>query len=247
MADRLFEDQRLADVYDFFDSTERPDLDPYIKLAEKANTQTIIDLGCGTGNLASKLAALGKNVIGVDPAAASLQVAKQKAYADKVEWYHGTIDILPENVKADLITVTGNAAQVFLTDEEWFSTLRKCRSHLVPGGRLVFEVRDPEKEAWKRWQRDNTYEAVEIPGVGKVETWTDLLDVQLPLVTFRHTFVFERDGTVLTSESTLRFRSKIEIIDSLLKTNLIVEDIRDAPDRPGLEFVFIARNPDLHD
>ncbi|MBM7095148.1 class I SAM-dependent methyltransferase [Bacillus sp. H-16] len=242
MADKLFEDQRLADVYDFFDSAERPDLDPYIKLAEDLNARTVIDLGCGTGNLASRLAALGKKVIGVDPAAASLHVAKRKAYADKVKWVNGTIARLPDDVKADLVTITGNAAQVFLTEEEWISTLRKCRSHLVPGGRLVFEVRNPEKEAWKEWHR--SYDVIEVPEKGKIETWIDLLDVQFPLVTFRHTFVFHSDGTVLTSESTLRFRTKTEIMDSLSEANLVVEDVRDAPDRPGLEWVFIARNPD---
>ncbi|MFB5660985.1 class I SAM-dependent methyltransferase [Alteribacillus sp. HJP-4] len=244
MPDKIFADQRLADVYDYFDSSERPDLDPYLKLAEDFNVQTVIDLGCGTGNLACKLAARGKEVIGVDPAAASLHAAKRKTYADMVKWVNGTIAELPDDVKTDLITVTGNAAQVFLTDEEWLSTLRKCRSHLVRGGRLVFEVRNPEKEAWKSWQRESSSDVIDVPEKGKIETWSELLDVQYPLVSFRNTFVFHSDGTVITSESTLRFRSKTEVIDSLSEAHLIVEDVRDAPDRPGLEFVFIARNPD---
>ncbi|MFD2043011.1 class I SAM-dependent DNA methyltransferase [Ornithinibacillus salinisoli] len=244
MADRIFEEQRLADVYDLFDSAERPDLAPYIAMAEEFNAHTVIDLGCGTGNLACRLAALGKEVIGVDPAAASLKVANRKTYADQVNWIHGTVATLP-SLQTDLITMTGNVAQVFVTDDEWLSTLIKCRNIISPGGRLVFEVRDPEKEAWKNWNREQTYKVIEVPEIGKIERWHDLLDVQLPLVTFRHTFVFHNDGQVLTSESTLKFRSKSEIMDSLFKANLLVEDIRDAPDRPGLEFVFIARSPEL--
>lgn len=243
MADRIFENQKLAGIYDLLDSPDRPDLDLYINIVEEYKAQTVIDLGCGTGSFACKLAALEKDVFAVDPAAASLDVAKRKDYANKVNWYHGTIAILPD-LQADLITMTGNVAQVFLTDDDWISTLKGCRNHLKPGGRLVFEVRDPGKQAWKKWQRKKTNKVINSP-VGKIETWVDLLDVQLPFVTFRHTFVFHQDDIVLTSTSTLRFRSKTEILDSLLATNLVVEDIREAPDRPGLEFIFIARRPTL--
>ncbi|TFE25211.1 class I SAM-dependent methyltransferase [Cohnella luojiensis] len=243
MADKIFEESRLADVYDLFDSSERPDLDPYIAMTEEFGAQSVIDLGCGTGILACRLAALGKEVIGVDPAVASLKVASRKAHADRVKWLHGTTAMF-SGLQVDLITMTGNVAQVFVTDEEWMSTLRECRGVIRPGGRLVFEVRDPSKEAWKNWNCEQSYEVIEAPGIGRVETWVDLVDVQLPLVSFRRTFVFQRDGTVLTSDSTLRFRSRSEIFDSLFAANLPVEDIRDAPDRPGLEFVFIARCSD---
>jgi hypothetical protein len=61
------------------------------------------------------------------------------------------------------------------------------------------------------------------------------------LVSFRATFVFDRDGAVLTSDSTLRFRGRGELTDSLTAAALVVDEVRDAPDRPGREFVFIAR------
>ena len=44
----------------------------------------------------------------------------------------------------------------------------------------------------------------------------------------------------MTSESTLRFRTQSEIAETLSRAQLTVESVRDAPDRPGLEFVFIA-------
>ncbi|AZN41419.1 class I SAM-dependent methyltransferase [Paenibacillus albus] len=241
MADQIFEEPRLADVYDLFDSPVRPDLDPYIAMAKEFGAQSVIDIGCGTGNLASRLAALGKDVIGIDPALASLNVANRKPYAKRVKWVHGTTAML-SGLNADLITMTGNVAQVFVSDEEWISNLHACRAALQPSGRLVFEVRDPAMEAWKNWNREQTYQMIDAPHIGRVESWTDLIDVQLPLVTFRHTFVFHKDGAILTSDSTLRFRSKSEIVDSLATAGLIVEEIRDAPDRPGLEFVFIARS-----
>ena len=72
----------------------------------------------------------------------------------------------------------------------------------------------------------------------------ELTDVQLPLVAFRWTFVFEADGSVLTSESTLRFRSDTQVLKSLSDAGFIIREIRDAPDRPRQELVFIALRPE---
>ena len=47
---------------------------------------------------------------------------------------------------------------------------------------------------------------------------------------------------MLTSDSTLRFRGRDAIADSLAESGFTVDEIRDAPDRPGREFVFIARS-----
>lgn len=65
--------------------------------------------------------------------------------------------------------------------------------------------------------------------------------VELPLISFRHMFVFETDEAVLTSDSTLRFRSRMELEELLVDAGFVVDDVRDAPDRPGREFVFVAR------
>jgi hypothetical protein len=53
----------------------------------------------------------------------------------------------------------------------------------------------------------------------------------------------ESDGTVITSDSTLRFRSREEITNSLREVGMSLDEVREAPDRPGREFVFIARRP----
>ena len=240
MADAIFSDPELARIYDLLDSPDRLDLAPYLAMADEFNAQTVIDLGCGTGTLARRLAARGKVVTGIDPAAASLEVAQRHVYADRVRWITGTAAQL-HGLQADLITMTGNVAQVFVTAEEWMATLRACHDALKPGGRLVFEVRDPAAEAWKGWNRAHSYRTVAAPGTGAIEFWTELTRVDLPLVSFRHVFVFGIDGRVKTSDSTLRFRTKPDIADSLSRSRLSVEAVRDAPDRPGLEFIFVAK------
>jgi hypothetical protein len=139
----------------------------------------------------------------------------------------------------------GNVAQVFLTDAEWAATLRAAYAALRPGGRLVFETRDPAAKAWLEWNRERSYQRTVVAGVGAVQTWGDVLDVSGDLVSFRSTFVFEADGAVLTSESTLRFRHRDEVTASLAAAGYLVEEVRQAPDRPGRELVFIARRPTL--
>jgi SAM-dependent methyltransferase len=244
MPDAIFAEPRLAEIYDLLDRPDRPDLAPYLAIADEFNAHSVIDLGCGTGVLACRFAVLGNEVVGIDPAAASLDVAKRKAYADRVRWITGTSAQL-NGLHADLITMTGNVAQVFTSDEEWMATLRACHDALSPSGRLVFEVRDPAKEAWKGWNREQSHRMIEAPGIGTLECWVELVHVQLPLVSFRHIFVFQTDKRVMTSESTLRFRTRAEIANTLSRAQLAVESVRDASDRPGLEFVFIAhrRNP----
>ena len=93
-----------------------------------------------------------------------------------MRWLHGDATGLPE-LQVDLATMTANVAHVFLTDEDWSATLRGVHAALRPGGHLVFEVRDPARQAWLRWTRENTYQSLDAPGIGRVETWWDVTEV----------------------------------------------------------------------
>ncbi|TYB52990.1 class I SAM-dependent methyltransferase [Nonomuraea sp. PA05] len=241
MADAIFEHARLAGVYDPLDP-DRSDLDAYAAIAGELGARRVLDVGCGTGTLALLLSARGIEVTGVDPAAASLDVARAKPGGERVHWIHGYATDVPP-LRADLATITGNAAQAVVEPESWRATLDAVHAALRPGGHLVFETRDPARRAWLGWNRQETYQAVEIPGVGRVEQWHDLLDVSGPLVTFRTTVVFASDGEALTSHSTLRFREREEVEADLAASGYVLREVRDAPDRPGMEFVFLAERP----
>ena len=86
--DATFADPRQAVLYDVFNN-DRSDLDAYVKIANEVVAHRVVDLGCGTGSLAVRLAERGFAVTGVDPAAASLDVARTKPYAELVTWVHG--------------------------------------------------------------------------------------------------------------------------------------------------------------
>lgn len=240
MADALFEERRLAGIYDELDP-DRSDLDPYFDIVTELGATRVLDIGCGTGTFCCLLAERGIEVTGVDPALASLEVAGAKPGADKVRWLLGDASSLPR-LQVDLVTMTANVAQVFITDDEWAATLTAIRSALRAGGYLVFETRDPRRRAWQDWTRSESYRRTDIPTVGVVQSWVEVLRSAEPLVSFRWTFHFEEDQVTMTSDSTLRFRDHVDIVTSLDTAGFDVVDVRDAPDRPGRELVFIARS-----
>jgi SAM-dependent methyltransferase len=241
MADAQFEQRRLAEIYDPLDP-DRSDLDAYAAIVTEFHARSVLDVGCGTGTFACLLAGRGVDVTGLDPAEASLDVARSKPAADRVRWVRRDAASLPA-LQVDLVTMTGNVAQVFLTDGEWELVLRGAHRALRPGGHLVFETRDPARKAWLEWNRQTSRARTGIRGVGDVETWVEVTDVRGDLVSFRSIFVFEADGAVMTSDSTLRFRRREEVADSLASAGFVLADVRDAPDRPGRELVFIAQRP----
>ncbi|WP_433172505.1 class I SAM-dependent methyltransferase [Actinoallomurus sp. CA-150999] len=238
MPDAIFADPRLAPIYDAFDG-DRDDLTAYLDLADELGADRVLDIGCGTGCLAVLLADSGRTVTGVDPAEASLDVARSKDPTGRITWVHGDATTVPAR-GADLAVMTGNVAQVFLTDADWTRTLQGVHAALRPGGHLVFETRRPEYRAWEEWATDSAPVTVDVPGLGPVEQRFEVTEVSLPLVSFRYTYTFLANGTVVTSDSTLRFRHRDEVETSLGANGYRVLDVREAPDRPGREFVFIA-------
>lgn len=239
MPDAIFEHPRLVAIYDALEP-ERPDLDVYATLLETYECRRVLDIGCGTGTFALRLAAKGIDVIGVDPAQASLKVAREKPGAERVNWLNGyAADVDVSDV--DVAIMTGNVAQAIFEPKAWSETLTAVHSALSRGGRLVFETRDPARRAWEQWNRAVTLRTTMIDGIGIVHSWVDVIVVDEPLVSFRWTFVFESDGGTVTSDSTLRFRERAEVEADLHNHGFVVEDVRDARDRPSDEFVFIER------
>ena len=113
--------------------------------AEVAAGHRALDLACGTGVVARRLAGLGARVTGLDPNAAMLEVAGQRARDEGLEiaWVAGTADAtgLPD---AGFERATCQQGFQFFGDRP--AAARELRRVLAPGGRAVVSCWRPIDE-----------------------------------------------------------------------------------------------------
>lgn len=237
-----FDDPRIAEIYDIVEGF-RDDLVIYADLLDELGARSALDVGCGTGVLGHMLLERGYRVVGVEPAGAMIERARRVPGADRARWVHGYLeDALP--VKVDAVTMTANTAMVFADDDQWAGVLQRCRAALDVGGHLVFEARIREVEAWRSWGEKGLPHQFDAGHYGQVSSSTTIDEVthraQVDLVTFTNIDELS-SGEQIRAVSTLAFRSRSSIEAALGVAGFDVSEVRDAPDRPGRQWVFVAR------
>ena len=101
----------------------------------------VLDVGCGTGHHCGLFAALGAQVIGLEPSAAMLARARALFPGDNPRFIEGVFsDITSLPGPFDLITVLGNTLAYAVDAEELTAILRAMREQLTPRGRLCIQV-----------------------------------------------------------------------------------------------------------
>jgi SAM-dependent methyltransferase len=106
-------------------------------------TQTILDLGCGTGNHALPLARRGYDVVGVDRSQEMLAQVRIKAGqlgSAKAAFHDGDIRSLELGRKFDAVLMMFAVLGYQLNNDDVLAALRTARRHLNPGGILIFDV-----------------------------------------------------------------------------------------------------------
>ncbi|MCX4744314.1 class I SAM-dependent methyltransferase [Kitasatospora sp. NBC_01287] len=249
MVDQLFADPDLAALYDPL-CAGRDDLDFYLPLLRSA--ASVLDVGCGTGELLhrARLAGHSGRLCGLDPAAAMLAHARARTAAERsgVEWVLGDLTTVPLSwqQRFELVVMTGHTFQVYLTDEELRTALGAVHSLLAPGGRFVFETRNPAAREWERWTPDRVSE-VRGPDGTVVRFWREVAEpVTGDIVRFRHTFAAPGRAQPRRTASTLRFLGRAALAEFLTGAGLVIEeqygDLRGGPlTGASPEIVTVAR------
>jgi len=220
VVDRLFTERSLTELYDVF-CQGRGDFGFYLPLVMSA--ETVLDVGCGTGELLRLARQAGHTgrLCGLDPADAMLDQARTRS---DIEWILGDLASVDWDQEFDLVVMTGHAFQVFVEDDEVRASLAAIRSALTQDGRFAFETRNPLVRGWEGWTPDNAVEVTDGDGAvvrmaHKVET-----PVEGDVVRFTTTFTSLNWDRPQVSRSTLRFLDADSLVSFLSGAGLAIEE-----------------------
>lgn len=208
MVDAHYSEPDLAALYDLFNTWESSPQNPFhLELVMAA--QDALDVGRGTGKLHRIARERGHRgrLVGLDPAQAMLQVER-----GDVEWVLGDLVRGPCHGQAggpfeaefDLLTMSGHAFQIWLTDQEARANLAGARRALRTGALLAFETRNPAARGWQKWTPEHEHRAIAPDGRTATEVHT-LERVEGELVTFSTAYTVQGRQEPGHSRSTLRF------------------------------------------
>jgi SAM-dependent methyltransferase len=219
MQDRLFQDPELVAFYDA-ENGWGDDTRYCLQLAEHA--RSVLDLGCGTGLLAAALGT-GREVWGVDPAAAMLDVARSREGGGAVTWVEADARTVRLGRRFDLVLLTGHAFQCFLTDADQLALCKTIAAHLAPSGRFIFDSRNPAREEWREWVPELSRRVFDLPGLGPVSAWNDVsFDSATAIATYETCYQDNR-GRLWNATSSIRFATKDNIQRAICNAHLSVE------------------------
>jgi SAM-dependent methyltransferase len=220
VVDRQFTDPVLAALYDTI-CQGRPDFSFYLPIVMAADT--VLDVGCGTGELLrlAREAGHGGRLCGLDPAEAMLEQARART---DVEWYLGDLNTVAWDQEFDLVVMTGHAFQVLVADEELRAALAAIRSALSDHGWFAFETRNPRVREWESWA---TSEPLEFVGPDGTVVWATT-EVEPPVsagvVSFTKTYTSRGWERPHASRSTLRFLPAEALAVFLTEARLTIEE-----------------------
>ncbi len=193
--------------------------DFFLAFANERAGSRILDLGCGTGRLTLALAAAGHTATGVYPHPGSLAAARAKPGAGAVRWIDGTSAVLDVGARFDTVLMASHVAQT--EEAEWTRTLSDIHRVLVPGGRLVFDSRDPRSRAWERWTPAGTGNEHVLSDGTLVQLWIDAAADGNGLVKITEHRLLA-DGSGEFEDAVLAFRSEQQLRTELAAAGLLV-------------------------
>lgn len=222
MDEGLYRDAALARFYDL-DNGWTGDRTFCLGLA--AGKGTVLDLGCGTGDLAIRIAAAhGAAVTGADPARAMLEIARAKPGAERVRWVEADARWLDLGQRFDLIVMTGHAFQALLTDQDRALALAAVARHLAPGGRFVFDSRNPARREWEGWRPDLSRRSFDDPALGPVTAWDDVdWDEKSGVLAYRTSYRVAATGQEFTAGARIAFPARDRLAAQIASAGLAVE------------------------
>ncbi|PCI85204.1 MAG: SAM-dependent methyltransferase [Hyphomicrobiales bacterium] len=221
MEEDLYTDPLLAQFYDSA-SQNRVDFECCLGLAKP--DMSILDLGCGTGELAVGLAKIGAEVTGVEPAGAMLDIARGRDVDDLVTWVQDDARNVRLGRKFDLVILTGHSFQGFLIEADQMKLLATIAAHLTPKGRFVFDSRNPDFMELKGRKVDDNIRLLEHELHGQIEMWNvSDYDEDKGILTYENGFRIVATGEEHVAGAKIHYTKQQDIADMLVESGLFVD------------------------
>lgn len=136
-----------AELYDLLFHDFDYGIDFYLQQA-RAAAGPVLEVACGTGRVLLPLLRAGIEADGLDAFAPMLERARRKAEAEgrAPHLYLAEMKGFRLPRRYALVIIPFNAFVHNLTQEDQLSSLRTIREHLLPGGKLVFDLFYPAPE-----------------------------------------------------------------------------------------------------
>lgn len=113
---------------------------------QKGRPQSILDLGCGTGNIAIPLAKQGYTVLGLDLSAEMLAIAYEKMQQERVHVTWLEQDMREFSIQpVDCVVSFCDSSSYLLEEADVRQTYHQVYENLAPGGWFLFDVHSPYK------------------------------------------------------------------------------------------------------
>lgn len=214
----LYDDPTLAQFYDVANNGWKSSFDYCVTLAQDAGS--ILDLGCGTGELAAMLAK-DKSVTGVDPARGMLDIARTRPNGNAVNWVQADARTVRLDQHFDLILLTGHTFQVFLETKDQQALLATIKAHLNPGGKFIFDTRNPDFDAPKSRKKNTQPQPLDHPTHGKIEAWNaSHYDARTNILTYENSYRILSTGKTFSATAQILYTAKEQITKMITQTGL---------------------------
>ena len=115
----------------------------YATKAKALGTQSIIELGCGTGNLAKHFTQYFKPYLGLDLSEHMLQLAREKN--PKANFMQADMRSFSTTTQFDLALITGRSSSYLLSHADLSNTFKCISKTLKSKGHLIFDCIDAER------------------------------------------------------------------------------------------------------
>ncbi|WP_157806516.1 MULTISPECIES: class I SAM-dependent DNA methyltransferase [Vibrio] len=192
------------------------------ELLSSQKASSLLDVCCGTGLVTIPLSKKLSHVVGIDFSSSMVNFAIQKSSAmSNLTFYE--MDAVDFNLgtEFDVIAMTGNAFQAFISDSDLLSMLKRVKNHMSATSTFVFDSRLPspenleETERYEYWTTYTSTSGEKVNVYGRDSFHPQLNDTMLHYIRRKY-----ESGEQYYSQIELKYRSVDEIVKCLESTGL---------------------------